>query len=160
MKEIKSNLKENFFLIIEKETLLTMFQPKDIWSQFESISDQMKKQTYSLIRELVLHGYLEEVHDTTGKKYYSETVKLGDFRFDHCKAKAIKILTNKLENISKDYYEKITEIQSTNKLLDELPELEFCLKKYICNINLDANNILTSKINIQNIIKNIEHCIY
>lgn len=160
MKEIKSPLKEKFLLVIEQDTLLTMFRPKYIWSQFESISDQIKQQTYALIKELVFQGYLTEVQCHNGIRYYSETEKLGDFRFDHCKAKATKILSKKLENISKEYYKKVSEIQLTTELLEETPELDFCLKKYISHIDLDINHIIKKKENIKNIIKKIESCIY
>lgn len=160
MKEIKSPLKENFLLILEKETLLVMFKPKDIWSQFVSISDQIKRQTYVLLRELVNHGYLEEIIDITGMRYYSETTKLGDFRFDHCKNKAIKILNRKLEIISHEYYEKLEDIQLTKELLNDSPELYFCLKNYIDNTNHEIKNILKRKDNINNILKKIEYCIY
>lgn len=160
MKEIKSVVKEQFLHVIERQTILVMFTPKDIWTQFDTISDQVKQQTYILIQDLVKHGYLKKTTDHDGKKYYSETSKLEEFRFDHCKLKATEILTKKLTEIKQQELEKNHEIQLTNELIKEIPELDFCLEKYINNINFDVKNIIKRKNNIANIIKNIEHCIY
>ncbi|WP_218208859.1 hypothetical protein [Acinetobacter sp. F9] len=160
MKEIKNAVKDQFLLVMERQTVLVMFTPKEIWSQFDTISDQIKQQTYALLKELVKHEYLTEIFCPSGKKYYSETSKLEEFRFDHCKLKATKILNKKLLEIKQQEFEKINEIQLTNDLIKEIPELDFCLEKYINTINYDVNNIIKRKNNINNIIKKIEHCIY
>ena len=160
MKEIKNAVKDQFLLVMERQTVLIMFTPKEIWSQFDTISDQIKQQTYVLLKELVKHEYLTEIFCPNGKKYYSETSKLEEFRFDHCKLKVTKILNKKLLEIKQQECEKINEIQLTNDLIKEIPELDFCLEKYINTINYEVNNIIKRKNNITNIIKKIEHCIY
>ena len=160
MKEIKNAVKDQFLLVMERQTVLIMFTPKEIWSQFDTISDQIKQQTYVLLKELVKHEYLTEIFCPNGKKYYSETSKLEEFRFDHCKLKVTKILNKKLLEIKQQEFEKVNEIQLTNDLIKEIPELDFCLEKYINTINYEVNNIIKRKNNITNIIKKIEHCIY
>lgn len=145
MKEIKNPVKEQFILVMERQTVLVMFTPKEIWTQFDTISDQIKQQTYALLKELVKHEYLTEIFCPNGKKYYSETSKLEEFRFDHCKLKATEILNNKLIEIKQQEMEKIYEIQLTNDLIKEIPELDFCLEKYINNINFDVKNIIKEK---------------
>jgi hypothetical protein len=160
MKEIKNSVKEKFLLILERQTILVMFTPKEIWSQFDIISGQIKQQTYALIRELVKNNYLTEKTYPNGKKYYSETSKLEDFRFDHCKLKATQILNEKLNDVSRQELEKKYEIKLTNELIKEIPELDFCLEKYINKINHEVKEIKNKKNNISNIIKNIESCIY
>lgn len=160
MKEIKNAVKEQFLRIVERETVLVMFTPKEIWTQFDTISDKIKQQTYALLRELVRHEYLTEVICPDGKKYYSETSKLEDFRFDHCKFKATEILNKKLIEIRQEELDKNHEIQLTIELIKEIPELDYCLEKYINNINYDIKNIIKKKNNIANIIKKIESCIY
>ncbi|WP_180174866.1 hypothetical protein [Acinetobacter sp. YH01022] len=160
MKEIKNAVKKQFLHIVERQTILVMFTPKEIWTQFDIVSDQVKQQTYLLIQDLVKHGYLTKITGLNGKKYYSETSKLEEFRFDHCKLKATEILTQKLVEIKQQELDKKIEIQLTNELIKEIPELDFCLEKYINNINFDVKNIIKRKNNIVNIIKNIESCIY
>lgn len=160
MKEINHPLKEKFIRIIEEEKVLIFSSPKDIWSQFESISDQTRRQTYSLIKELQTHGYLEKRYDAEDNVYYSETSKLENFRFDHCKTKALSILDLKLQSINKLYYEKKHEIQYTKELLTETPELDFCLYNYISHIESEIKNIIKKKNNIENIINKIEKYIY
>ncbi|WP_180060788.1 hypothetical protein [Acinetobacter sp. YH12124] len=160
MKEIKNVVKEQFLLILERQTVLVMFTPKEIWSQFDMISEQVKLQTYALIRQLVKHNYLTEKTCSNGKKLYSETSKLEDFRFDHCRLKATKILNEKLNDIKRLEFEKNNELKLTKELMKEIPELDFCLKKYISNINYEMKEIKNKKNNISNIIKNIEFCIY
>ena len=160
MKEIKNAVKEQFLHVIERQTILVMFTPKDIWIQFDTISDEIKQQTYALLRELVRQDYLTEVISSNGKKYYSETSKLENFRFDHCKFKATEILNKKLIEIRQQELDKNYEIKLTNELIKEIPELDFCLEKYINNISFDLKNIIKKKNNIANIIKNIESCIY
>ena len=160
MKEIKNLVKENFLLVLERKTILVMFTPKEIWSQFDIISEQIKQQTYVLIRELVKHNYLTEEKHPNGRKYYSETSKLEDFRFDHCKLKATQILNKKLNDVNQQELEKKYEIKLTNELIKEIPELDFCLEKYINKINYEVKEINNKKNNISNIIKNLESCIY
>ena len=70
MKEIKNAVKEQFLHIIERQTILVMFTPKEIWIQFDTISDEIKQQTYALLREIVRKDYLTEVISSNGKKYY------------------------------------------------------------------------------------------
>ncbi|MDI3454148.1 hypothetical protein QLG01_13195 [Acinetobacter sp. V89_4] len=160
MDEIKHSLKQQFLLLIENEVLLTWYKPKDLWIRFGDQSQTIKWQTYSLIRELEKFGYIRKKYDELGNLYYSETDKLSTFRIIHCKQKATKILTEKLQSIELEKTEKVMEIQIIKELNKQLPEIHFCLKNYIKN-NEDVLIKLDYKKNIiSNILKNIESCIY
>lgn len=160
MDEIKHALKSEFLLLIENEILLTWYKPKDLWIRFGNQSQTIKWQTYSLIRHLEQSGYVKKKYDESGNSYYSETDKLTEFRILHCKQKAIKILTEKLNLIELEKSEKLIEIQLTRKLKKQLPEIDFCLKNYIRNNKNEIVSLDIQKNMISNILKNIELYIY
>lgn len=160
MNEIKHPLKEQFLVIIENDILLSWFTPKDLWMRFDLSTESVKWQTYSLIKKLVKYGYIYKVYDEVGNLYYSETDKLTDFRLIHCKAKATKILNEKLRLLNLEQAKKDMEIQVTRELSKQLPEINFCLNNYIKNNKNIIEELNNKKNVICNIIKNIESYIY
>lgn len=160
MNEIRHPLKEQLVLIIENDILLTWFRPKDLWIRFEGASDSLKWQTYSLIKQLLKYGYIKKVYDELGNQYYSETDKLTDFRFIHCKKKALEILAIKLKLLNQEKSEKDLEIQLTRELSQQLPEINYCLKNYIRDRKDLLAKIDNKKNIIHNIIKDIDSIIY
>lgn len=160
MIEIKHPLKEQFLVVFENDILLFWFKPKDLWMRFEGSPDSLKWQTYSLIKQLVKYGYIRRVYDEEGNQYYSETDKLTDFRITHSKDKALKILTKKLSLLKQEELEKNLEIQETNELCKQLPEINYCFKNYIRDKNNLISKIQNKKNIISNIIKDIDLLIY
>ncbi len=160
MIEIKHPLKEQFLVVIENDTLLFLFKPKDLWIRFEGAPDSLKWQTYSLIKQLLKFGYLRKEYDAEGNQFYSETDKLTDFRITHCKEKAVKVLTKKLSLLRHEQLEKNLEIQETNELCKQLPEINYCFKNYIRERNNLISKIQNKKKIISNIIKDIDLLIY
>lgn len=160
MIEIKHPLKEQFLVVIENDILLFLFKPKDLWIRFKGAPDSLKWQTYSLIKQLLKFGYLRKEYDNEGNQFYSETDKLTDFRITHCKEKAVKVLTKKLSLLKQEELEKNLEIQETNELCKQLPEINYCFKNYIRDRNNLISKIQNKKKIISNIIKDIDLLVY
>ncbi|OAL78253.1 hypothetical protein [Acinetobacter sp. SFA] len=160
MIEIKHPLKEQFLVVIENDILLFLFKPKDLWIRFKGAPDSLKWQTYSLIKQLLKFGYLRKEYDDEGNQFYSETDKLTDFRITHCKEKAVKVLTKKLSLLKQEELEKNLEIQETNELCKQLPEINYCFKNYIRDRNNLISKIQNKKKIISNIIKDIDLLVY
>ena len=160
MIEIKHPLKEQFLVVIENGILLFLFKPKDLWIRFEGAPDALKWQTYSLIKQLLKFGYLRKEYDDEGNQFYSETDKLTDFRITHCKEKAVKVLTKKLRLLKQEQLEKTLEIQETNELSKQLPEINYCFKNYIRDRSKKISRLENHKNIISKIINDIDSFIY
>ena len=160
MIEIKHPLKEQFLVVIENGILLFLFKPKDLWIRFVGAPDSLKWQTYSLIKQLLKFGYLRKEYDDEGNQFYSETDKLTDFRITHCKEKVVKVLTKKLSLIKQEQLEKTLEIQETNELSKQLPELNYCFKNYIRDRSKKISRLENHKNIISKIINDIDSFIY
>lgn len=160
MNEIKHSLKEQFLLLVENDVLITWSKPKELWDRFEHTSQIQKYRIYSFINQLEKYGYVKRRYDETGNFYYSETDKLTDFRVSHCQEKAIKVLNEKLRLLELDTIKKDHEIQLTRELIQQFPEINFCLKNYIKNSQDTIAKINNKKIIISKILKNIDKCIY
>lgn len=160
MDEIKHCLKPQFLLLIENEVLISWYKPKDLWIRFKNQSNEIKWQTYSLIKQLEKFGYIRKNYDESGKLYYSETDRLSEFRIIHCKQKAANILAEKLKSIELEKSEKVMEIQLTSELNKQLPEINFCLKNHIKDNQDTVIKLDIKKSIISNILKNIELYIY
>ena len=160
MIEIKHPLKEQFLVVIENDILLFLFKPKDLWIRFEGAPDSLKWQTYSLIKQLLKFGYFRKEYDDDGNQFYSETDKLTDFRITHCKEKVVKVLTKKLSLIKQEQLEKTLEIQETNELSKQLPEINYCFKNYIRDRSKKISRLENHKNIISKIINDIDSFIY
>ncbi len=160
MIEIKHPLKEQFLVVIENGIFLFLFKPKDLWIRFEGAPDSLKWQTYSLIKQLLKFGYLRKEYDDEGNQFYSETDKLTDFRITHCKEKVVKVLTKKLSLIKQEQLEKTLEIQETNELSKQLPEINYCFKNYIRDRSKKISRLENHKNIISKIINDIDSFIY
>ena len=160
MIEIKHPLKEQFLVVIENGIFLFLFKPKDLWIRFEGAPDSLKWQTYSLIKQLLKFGYLRKEYDDEGNQFYSETDKLTDFRITHCKEKVVKVLTKKLSLLKQEQLEKTLEIQETNELSKQLPEINYCFKNYIRDRSKKISRLENHKNIISKIINDIDSFIY
>lgn len=160
MDEIKHVLKSEFLLLIENEFFLTWYKPKDLWIRFGNQSQAIKWQVYSLIRDLERFGYVRKKYDESGNFYYSETDKLAEFRIIHCKEKAVRVLAEKLKLIELEKTERVMEIQLTAELSKQLPDINYCLKNYIKNIQDVLIELEYKKKIISNLLKNIDLYVY
>lgn len=72
----------------------------------------------------------------------------------------MKVLTKKLSLLKQEQLEKTLEIQETNELSKQLPEINYCFKNYIRDRSKKISRLENHKNIISKIINDIDSFIY